>query len=86
MTKSGLFAHFQSKNLQIEIIKFAASDFTDQVVLPVLRKSAGIDCVQFAFDLYSLIPGYHDCHVLLCRDSSRAHQETALDRLIKAYQ
>ena len=47
MSKSGLFAHFQSKeNLQIEILKFAASDFTDYVVLPALRKKAGIPRIK----------------------------------------
>ncbi len=47
MSKSGLFAHFQSKeNLQIEILKFAASDFTDQVVLPALREEAGVPRIK----------------------------------------
>ena len=156
MSKSGLFAHFQSKeNLQIEILKFAADDFTGHVVLPALRKKAGIsriktlvenwiqwgaklkggcifvsagtefserpgkvrdyllyqqeewiaslkkiaqsairakvfradiDCEQFAFDLYSLLLGYHYYHILLRRHSSRERQETALDHLIRAYQ
>jgi len=156
MSKSGLFAHFQSKeNLQIEILKFAASHFTGHVVLPALRKKAGIpriktlvdnwiqwgarlkggcifvsagtefserpgkvrdfllyqqeewiaslkkiarsairanvfradiDCEQFAFDLYSLLLGYHYYHILLRHHSSGKHQEAALDRLISAYQ
>lgn len=155
MSKSGLFAHFQSKeNLQIEILKFAASDFTDHVVLPALRKKAGIpriktlvenwiqwgarlkggcifvsagtefsersgkvrdyllyqqeewiaslkkiaqsairvndfrddiDCDQFAFDLYSLLLGYHYYHILLRDHASKNRQETALDHLISAY-
>ena len=156
MSKSGLFAHFQSKeNLQIAILEFAATDFIDQVILPALKIKAGIprvnalvenwikwggrlkggcifvsastefserpgkvrdfllsqqerwvvflkktcrsatrandfrqgiDCDQFAFDLYSLLLGYHYYHILLRRHSSRERQETALDHLIRAYQ
>lgn len=43
MSKSGLFAHFQSKeNLQIAILEFAADDFIYNVVHPALKKKAGI--------------------------------------------
>lgn len=156
MSKSGLFAHFQSKeNLQIEILKFAATDFSDHVVLPAIKEKAGIprikalvdnwiqwstrlkggcifvsasmefserpgkvrdyllhqqeewiaslskiarsairvndfrddiDCDQFAFDLYSLLLGYHQFHILLRHHASRKRQKTALDRLLHAYQ
>lgn len=42
MSKSGLFAHFQSKeNLQIETIELAASVFTDAVVRPALKAPRG---------------------------------------------
>ncbi|MDJ0622622.1 MAG: TetR/AcrR family transcriptional regulator [Desulfocapsaceae bacterium] len=155
MSKSGLFAHFQSKeNLQIAILEFAARQFTDQVVIPSLKKKAGIpriralvenwiqwgsklkggcifvsagtefserpgkvrdfllfqqqswieslkkigksairandfrediDCDQFAFDLYSLLMGYHYYSILLRSNESRQHQEKALDRLLNAY-
>jgi len=51
MSKSGLFAHFQSKeNLQIEILKYAARDFTDKVVLPALRTPAGISRIRALID------------------------------------
>ena len=47
MSKSGLFAHFQSKeNLQIEILKFAADDFTNGVIVPALRKRAGVTRIK----------------------------------------
>jgi len=155
MSKSGLFAHFQSKeNLQIAILEFAAGDFTDQVVLPALNEEAGIpriqalvknwiqwgerlkggcifvsastefserpgrvrdfllsqqkkwivslkmmgrsasrahdfrkdiDCDQFAFDLYSLLMGYHYYSILLSTRESKQHQEKALVRLINTY-
>ena len=156
MSKSGLFAHFQSKeNLQIAILEFAATDFIDQVVLPALRIKAGIprikalvenwiewggrlkggcifvsastefserpgkvrdfllsqqklwivalkkmcrsairandfregiDCDQFAFDLYSLLIGYHYYSILLRNSDSKQHQEKALELLINTYQ
>ena len=42
MSKSGLFAHFQSKeNLQIEILKHAADLFAADVVVPALKTKAG---------------------------------------------
>lgn len=156
MSKSGLFAHFQSKeNLQIAILEFAATDFIDQVVLPTLKTKAGItriralaeywiewaqrlkggcifvtastefserpgkirdfllaqqkswilalkkicrsairnndlpegiDCDQFAFDMYSLLMGYHYYSILLRNDESKQHQEKALERLLDTYQ
>jgi AcrR family transcriptional regulator len=47
MSKSGLFAHFQSKeNLQIEILKHAATVFTENVVVPALRAEAGIPRIR----------------------------------------
>jgi len=155
MSKSGLFAHFQSKeNLQVAILEFAASDFADQVVRPAFKEKAGIpriralvknwiqwgerlqggcvfvsastefserpgrvkdfllsqqnrwivslkmigrstvrahdfrndiDCDQFAFDLYSLLMGYHYYSILLSNRESKQHQEKALDRLIDTY-
>lgn len=51
MSKSGLFAHFQSKeNLQIEILRFAADDFSNHVILPALRKKAGIGRIKALVD------------------------------------
>ena len=155
MSKSGLFAHFQSKeNLQIAILEFAADDFIANVVLPALQQKAGIprikalvenwvhwgeklkggcifvsastefserpgkvrdfllgqqqswieslkkignsaikvndfrediDCEQFAFDLYSMLMGYHYYSILLRTDESKQRLEEALDRLINSY-
>jgi len=43
MSKSGLFAHFQSKeNLQVAILQFAAQKFSADVVSPALKNPAGI--------------------------------------------
>ncbi len=47
MSKSGLFAHFQSKeNLQIEILRHAAKVFAESVVVPALRTEAGIPRIR----------------------------------------
>ncbi|MCP4371051.1 MAG: TetR/AcrR family transcriptional regulator [Deltaproteobacteria bacterium] len=152
MSKSGLFAHFQSKEkLQIEILNYAAQLFAEEVVRPSLRTEAGIpriralvdnwvswaskqkgscifvsastefsdrhgkvrecllrqqeewistlsriarsaikagdfmegiDCEQFAFDLFSLLLGFHYYHKLLQDSETQKHQNNALDRLL----
>jgi AcrR family transcriptional regulator len=47
MSKSGLFAHFQSKeNLQIEILNYAARQFTGEVILPALKVKSGIPRIR----------------------------------------
>lgn len=155
MSKSGLFAHFQSKEkLQLEILKLAADLFSEQVVAPALKAEAGIpriralvdnwikwslrltggcifvaastefsdrpgkvrelllrlqeewieslariarsavqagvfrkdiDDKQFAFDLYSLLLGFHYYDRLLQSDQTRTRQENALERLLSNY-
>ncbi|KPJ78900.1 MAG: hypothetical protein AMJ54_01150 [Deltaproteobacteria bacterium SG8_13] len=155
MSKSGLFAHFQSKeNLQIEILQFAAQDFNESVVVPALKTRAGIprikalvrnwigwsakltggcifvsastefsdrpgkvrefllhqqeqwvDCLrriaasavqagdfrqdidheQFAFDLYSLLLGFHYYQKLLRDSETMRRQQAALDKLLADY-
>ena len=43
MSKSGLFAHFQSKeNLQIQILNYAGESFTEEVISPALQEPAGL--------------------------------------------
>jgi AcrR family transcriptional regulator len=156
LSKSGLFAHFHSKeNLQIEILNHAALLFSEGVIVPALKTKAGIpriralvdnwiqwsseltggcifvsastdfsdrpgkvrdlllhqqkqwiDCLrriaqsavqtgdfrpdidfdQFAFDLYSLLLGFHLYYKLLDDAESKKHQETALVRLLNNYQ
>ena len=47
MSKSGLFAHFQSKeNLQIETLKHAGRIFAETVVVPALRTEAGLPRIR----------------------------------------
>ena len=155
MSKSGLFAHFQSKeNLQIEILKYAARLFSESVIVPALKTAPGIsrikalidnwdkwsaeltggcifvsastdfsdrpgkvrkvllkqqeewiDCLrriarsavragdfrediddeQFAFDLYSLLLGFHLYYTLLNDAETHKRQETALNQLLDNY-
>ncbi len=155
MSKSGLFAHFQSKeNLQIEILNYAAHLFSEGVIVPALMTEAGIprikalaenwiswtsdltggcifvsastefsdrpgkvregllqqqnewiDCLrrigqsavrvgdfrksidfdQFAFDLYSLLLGFHLYYTMLNDAETRKYQENALNRLLDNY-
>jgi len=47
MSKSGLFAHFQSKeNLQLELLSHAGRDFAESVVVPALAEKAGIPRIR----------------------------------------
>lgn len=47
MSKSGLFAHFQSKeNLQLELLSHAGGDFAESVVVPALAEEAGIPRIR----------------------------------------
>jgi AcrR family transcriptional regulator len=155
LSKSGLFAHFKSKeNLQMEILKYAADDFTQKVIHPALKVSAGvarikalvknwiewgnkisggcifvsagieysdrpgkirnlliqqqeqwidslrriansaikagefktgIDADQFAFDLYSLLLGFHYYYKLLDDKKVTQRQELALEQLLVKY-
>ncbi|MDX2480009.1 MAG: TetR/AcrR family transcriptional regulator, partial [Desulfuromusa sp.] len=51
MSKSGLFAHFQSKeNLQVEILKHAERVFVENAVIPSLRAEAGIARIKALVD------------------------------------
>jgi AcrR family transcriptional regulator len=155
MSKSGLFAHFNSKeNLQIEILEYAGQRFSESVIAPALMMEGGIprikalvnnwidwssalsggcifvsastdfsdrpgkvreallrqqedwlgslrrmadsairagdfrkdiDCDQFAFDLYSLLLGFHLYYKLLNDSETRKHQQIALDQLLNNY-
>src|SRR6185295_18727743 len=43
LSKSGLYAHFQSKeNLQLEIIKLSAEQFADEVFRPAIQEPRGL--------------------------------------------
>jgi len=47
LSKSGLFAHFDSKeNLQIEILKYAAEHFSRKVMVPALHVERGIQRIK----------------------------------------
>ncbi len=47
MSKSGLFAHFQSKeNLQLAILEHAIGIFAEKVAIPTLKTTAGIPRIK----------------------------------------
>lgn len=51
LSKSGLFAHFQSKEaLQIEVLEYAAARFAEKVVRPALQQPRGTERMQALFD------------------------------------
>ncbi|HVT01774.1 MAG TPA: TetR/AcrR family transcriptional regulator [Thermoanaerobaculia bacterium] len=51
MSKSGLFAHFESKeNLQLEVLRSAVAHYIDVVVAPALRKPRGEARVRSLFE------------------------------------
>ena len=45
-----------------------------------------IDCEQFAFDLYSLLLGFHLYDTLLDDSETKKRQEIALEQLLANYQ
>jgi AcrR family transcriptional regulator len=50
LSKSGLFAHFRSKEaLQVETLRFAAQLFTDSVIRPALKSPRGAPRVRALF-------------------------------------
>ena len=51
LSKSGLFAHFRSKEaLQIQVLEYAAARFTDEVVRPALKKPRGEPRMRAIFE------------------------------------
>lgn len=57
LSKSGLFAHFKSKEaLQLQLLDFAAARFVDAVVKPALRVPRGEPRVRALFDNWARWP------------------------------
>lgn len=51
LSKSGLFAHFQSKEaLQIQVLELASQRFVEAVVAPALKKPRGIPRIRELFE------------------------------------
>ena len=52
MSKSGLFAHFESKeNLQIQILDYAGQAFSEHIVQPALMVPGGVARIKALFQL-----------------------------------
>ncbi|WP_029136531.1 TetR/AcrR family transcriptional regulator [Nakamurella lactea] len=61
MSKSGLFAHFRSKEqLQTDVLLFAAEHFRRVVLLPALRQPRGLPRLTRLFETWSGWDGYAD--------------------------
>jgi AcrR family transcriptional regulator len=57
LSKSGLFAHFQSKEgLQLQVLEYAAGQFVDKVVRPSLAAPRGEPRVRALFDSWMRWP------------------------------
>jgi len=53
MSKSGLYAHFQSKqSLQCEVLDAAARRFVDVVLAPAFKQARGLPRIHALFDLW----------------------------------
>jgi AcrR family transcriptional regulator len=53
MSKSGLFAHFGSKeDLQIAVLQTASDRFTDQVIIPAFKAPRGLPRLRKLFELW----------------------------------
>ena len=51
LSKSGLFAHFDSKqNLQLEVLRTSAERFVAQVLSPALKKPRGVPRIRALFE------------------------------------
>ena len=51
MSKSGLFAHFGSKeDLQLEVLRAASADFSERVILPALKQPRGQPRLRALFE------------------------------------
>ena len=51
LSKSGLFAHFKSKEaLQIDLLDFVAANFTERVIRPALQEPRGIPRIRAIFE------------------------------------
>jgi len=51
MSKSGLFAHFRSKeNLQLEVLRFTVERFVSKVISPAFKVTRGIPRIRALFD------------------------------------
>lgn len=51
LSKSGLFAHFNSKeNLQTQVIQWVAQMFTEQVMIPSFQKPRGIPRIRAIYE------------------------------------
>lgn len=72
MSKSGLYAHFSSKeSLQIEILRYGREQFVDRVIRPALRAPRGVTRLRTLFESWlAWSEGFEDGGCLFVAASS----------------
>ena len=61
LSKSGLFAHFRSKDaLQVQVLEYAAALFIDEVIKPALRAPRGEPRIRALFARLLIWPEHND--------------------------
>jgi AcrR family transcriptional regulator len=88
LSKSGLFAHFRSKEaLQIQVLEHAAAQFVEQVVRPALRKPRGDARMRALFERWlewedtDMLPG--GCVFVAAASELDDQPGPARDRLVE---
>jgi AcrR family transcriptional regulator len=89
LSKSGLFAHFKSKDaLQVQVIDFAASAFVEEVVRPALRAPRGEPRLRALFDQWLVWdkarPGRGGCLFVGAASELDDRPGPARDRVVRA--
>lgn len=71
LSKSGLFAHFQSKEaLQLAVLAYARDKFTDEVIRPATRTPRGEQRVRALFEHWLAISQHSNAECLFVSASS----------------
>src|SRR6267142_897850 len=91
MSKSGLFAHFRSKEaLQVEALRRAGGLMVDAVVRPALiavqegNFRRDLDCEQFAHDCQGIGLGFVHASRLMRDPKARSRADAAFEALVRA--
>lgn len=89
LSKSGLFAHFRSKEaLEVQVLDFAASQFVDAVVRPALVSPRGEPRLRKIFEAWlaweRTTPGRGGCLFVAAATELDDRPGLARDRLVRA--
>jgi AcrR family transcriptional regulator len=89
LSKSGLFAHFRSKEaLEVQVLEFAAAQFVDAVVRPALVSPRGEPRLRRVFEAWltwaRTTPGRGGCLFVAAATELDDRPGSARDRLVRA--